>query len=111
MAPGKPRDQGKERQWRRWIDQWRSSGLSVRIFCGQRGLSEPSFYQWRKILQRRAAEDPAWLPVHLIADQVPAQGGALELVLAGGRRLRVRPGFDSATLRQLVAVLEEMPPC
>jgi hypothetical protein len=32
-------------------------------------------------------------------------------VLAGGRRLRVTPGFDPATVRQLLAVLEEAPPC
>jgi hypothetical protein len=36
---------------------------------------------------------------------------ALEVVLARGRRLRVRPGFDHETLRQLVLLLEEEPAC
>jgi hypothetical protein len=31
---------------------------------------------------------------------------ALEVVLAGGRRVRVHPGFDEATLARVVAVLE-----
>ena len=35
----------------------------------------------------------------------------LELILAGGRRLRVPTGFDAATLRQALAVLEEEPRC
>jgi hypothetical protein len=30
MTPGRARDERKERPWRRWIDQWRLSDLSVR---------------------------------------------------------------------------------
>ena len=44
MAPGRARDEQKERQWRRWIDQWRASGLSVRAFCARHGLATASFY-------------------------------------------------------------------
>ena len=29
MAPGRVRDERKERQWRRWIDQWRASAGRV----------------------------------------------------------------------------------
>jgi hypothetical protein len=36
---------------------------------------------------------------------------ALELVLSSGRVIRVPPGFDAGTLRQLLAVLEEKPAC
>jgi hypothetical protein len=32
MAPGRAREERKEWQWRRWISQWRASGLSVRAF-------------------------------------------------------------------------------
>ncbi|HTU93988.1 MAG TPA: hypothetical protein VMF69_28165 [Gemmataceae bacterium] len=35
----------------------------------------------------------------------------IEVVLAGGRCVRVTPGFDPATLRQLLAVLQEGEPC
>jgi hypothetical protein len=31
-------------------------GLSVRAFCRQKAISEPSFYAWRKKLQTRDAE-------------------------------------------------------
>jgi transposase-like protein len=110
MAPGRARDEGKERQWRRRIDQWRVSGLSVRAFCARHGLATASFYNWRRELQRRAAaEQPAFVPVQVVADAVPAQDSALEVVLAGGRTVRVAPGFDAVTLRQLLAVLEGRP--
>ena len=110
MAPGRARDEWKERQWRRWIDQWRVSGLSARAFCAQHGLACASFYAWRRVLERRAAEQPAFVPVQVVADATPAgQASALEVLLLDGRTVRVLPDFDAATLRRLLAVLEGRP--
>jgi transposase len=107
MAPGRARDERKEQQWRRRIDDWRASGLCVRDFCARHGLASASFYNWRRVLARRAAEQPAaFVPVQVVADAVPAQASALEVVLVDGRAVRVAPGFDEATLRRLLAVLE-----
>jgi hypothetical protein len=109
MAHGRARDQRKERQWHRWIDQWRASGLSVRAFCARHGLTTASFYNWRRVLERRAAEQVLFAPVQVVADAFPTQTSALEVVLSDGRVVRVTPGFDAATLRQLLAVLEGQP--
>ena len=110
MAPGRARDERKERQWRRRIDQWCVSGLSVRAFCAQHGLTQASFYAWRRVLQRRATEQPAFVPVQVVADApLGGQASALEVVIADGRVVRVAPCFDAATLRQLLAVLEGRP--
>lgn len=101
----------KERFWRGMLRRFRSSGLSVREFCEQQGLSMPSFYGWRRTL---AARDEA--AVHFVPVQVtpPPQAltadgaaGAMELVLSAGRRLRIGPGFDGPTLTRLLALLEE----
>ncbi len=40
----------RERSWRELLERHAASGLSVRRFCGREGVSEPSFYQWRKRL-------------------------------------------------------------
>ena len=109
MAHGRARDERKERQWRRWIGEWQASGLSVRAFCQRRGLTVASFYAWRRALQRRAAEKATFVPVQVLPDAVQTQTSALEVVLADGRAVRVAPGFDAATLRQLLAVLEGRP--
>ena len=109
MAPGRARDERKEQQWRRRIAEWRASGLSVRAFCARRGLATPSFYAWRRALEQRDAERPAFVPVRVVPDGLPTCAGTLEVVLAGGRLVRVTPGFDAATLRQVLAVLEEEP--
>jgi len=111
MTQGKPRDARKEQQWRRWIADWRASGLSVQAFCARYGLSQASFYAWRRELQRRDAELPAFVPVRVVGAELPARGSALEVVLRGGRTVRVAPGFDAATLQQVVAALEEEPAC
>jgi hypothetical protein len=109
MAQGKPRDERKERQWRRWIRAWRTSGLSVQAFCAQHALAQPRFYFWRRELDRRDATAATFVPVHLVTEQDPCPGRSLEVQLAGGRTVRVPPGFDAATLRQLLAVLEDKP--
>jgi transposase len=111
MSIGKPRDVRKEQEWRRWLRNWQRSGLSVSAFCRQYGVAEGRFYAWRRLLARRDAEQPAFVPVRLAAEKAPAVDGTLEVVLASGRRLRVPSGFDAATLRQVLTVLEEEPSC
>jgi hypothetical protein len=109
MGHGRARDERKERQWRRWIGEWQASGLSARTFCERRGLTVASFYAWRRVFQWRDAEKAAFVPVQLVADAVLTQSSAVEVVLSDGRTVQVAPGFDAATLRQLLAVLGGRP--
>jgi transposase len=111
MAPGRARDEWKEQRWRRWISKWQASGQGVRAFCARHGLAPPSFYAWRRTLARRAADQAAFVPVHIVADMPPVSASALEVVLPDGRMVRVAPGFDAATLRALLSVLQEGGPC
>jgi hypothetical protein len=114
------RDLGKERFWRKMLGRWQRSGGSVRGFCAEQGLSEPAFYSWRRTLaardQEAASRQPrprrprgrgasAFVPVRVL----PA--AALEVVFPDGRVVRVPAGFDAATLRQLLGVLDEASPC
>jgi len=128
MAGRGQRDQGKERFWRRMQRQWQRSGLSVRAFCAEHGLVESLFYAWRRILAQRDRESarvsaarcrtssdevvandiPVFVPLRVI--DASAQT-AVEVVLERGRVVRVLRGFDAATLRQLLAILEEERPC
>jgi hypothetical protein len=127
MSRRSERDRGKERFWRSMLGQWRRSGLSIRDFCAGQQLSEPSFYAWRRTLAERDAQarrrrggdrrgpgtsPPVFVPVRLVpVPATPAQAAALEVVPGGGRLVRVPAGFDAATLRQLLVVLEEVATC
>jgi transposase len=102
----------KERFWRQVIARRERSGLTVRAFCEDEGLSEPSFYTWRRELARRdraAAQASAatFVPVQIVAEP----NAAIEIVLPGGALVRVRPGFDRPTLRQVVQSLTGGPSC
>src|SRR6185369_1412932 len=112
MTPGKPRDLRKEQFWRRILRQWQHSGLSVRAFCEQQGLSQPSFYAWRRTLAQRDAQAVTFVPVEVLPQPLSPESEAagLELILIGGRVLRIGPAFDEATLRRLLALLEEGQP-
>jgi hypothetical protein len=110
MAHGKLRDPRKEQHWRRLIQLWRNSGLTVRAFCARHHLTQPSFYAWRRELRQRDAAT-AFVPVQVETNDQLARVTSIEVVLAGGQCVRVTPGFDPATLRQLLAVLQEGGPC
>lgn len=111
---GPHRDAAKEKFWRQTLRQFAAGGQSVRAFCAERGLSEPSFYAWRRTLAERDAAGmkvasparpaPAFLPIRL----TDAANGRLEIVLAGGVRIRLRPPVDPATLAQVVATLRSL---
>ncbi len=107
MAQGRPRDPRKEQQWRQWLQQWQGSGLTVRAFCTLHRLPEHRFYAWRKQLRQRHTPPAPFLPVHVLAEPTPEPAHPIELVLGGGRRLRIAAGFDPGTLRQLLTVLEQ----
>lgn len=53
MSTRMQQSERKEREWRAIVERWAGSGMSVRAFCRARGLSEPSFYAWRRTLAAR----------------------------------------------------------
>ena len=97
----------KEQFWRDMLLLWQASGQTIRAFCHAQRLSEPSFYAWRRIIAQRERHQPAFVPVRVTP--TPTTSIPLELVLASGSVVRVPPGFDADTLRQLLAVLHDLP--
>ena len=132
--PGAPRDRGKERFWRRLLRLWQRSGRCVRGFCAEHRVSEASFFDWRRTIAQRdreqrqrqaAAADvavhpaahqatpgrPTFVPLRVIGTVTPDVPSTFEVVLGDGRSVRVPAGFDAASFRQLLAVLQELPSC
>ena len=131
-SQGAPRNGAKERSWRRLIQQWRHSGMTIRDFCVEHEVSEPSFFAWRRTIADRdrqsgqpsadgygnvgsnkTQDSPTFVPLHVVSTPVvstPA-GTAYEVVLRDGCIVRVPAGFDPATLRRLLVLLNEERPC
>jgi hypothetical protein len=96
--------QAKAEQWRERIAEQESSGLPVKQFCHERGLSSWSFYRWRKGLRETGPVRFA-LVERRTRNQDGVTNSDLELVFATGERLRIRRGVDGATLRAVVEAL------
>jgi hypothetical protein len=94
----------KSDQWRERLAAQKRSGLSVKQFCKEQGLTEYSFYAWRKRL-RGAGPVRFALVERGAVRQALATEASLELVLATGERLRIGAGVDTATLRTVLDAL------
>jgi len=120
MMPGMRRSRLSSNEWRAIFRQQRASGLTVKAFCQQSGVALSTFSLWRRKLgdRPRGAERPHRVgfaevkvaPEGAGARDAGTDGAAgpngIELHLAHGRRIVVRPGFDRRTLRELLAALE-----
>jgi transposase-like protein len=96
---------GVRERWSRIVELQEKSGQSVRVFCQERSLSEPSFYSWRQRL-RKDHPDRA-VSFALVDTKNTAADTTLEVVLQNGDRLRIPR--DPATLRKVLSVLRERP--
>jgi transposase-like protein len=89
--------------WRKLIGEQSGSGQSVSAFCRGRGVSDASFYTWRK---RLSEETP--LKFALVeAEANRSVASCLELSLTSGERLHIVAGVDVTTLRMVLSVLRE----
>jgi transposase len=93
----------RDEDWRTRISGQERSGISVKQFCKQQGVTEQSFYYWRKRLQ--TATSMRFALVEAEPRRGTAERAALELVLTTGERLRISAGVDAATLRQVLEAL------
>ena len=93
-----------EKKWTELIRQQQQSGLSISVFCRNRGFSDQAFYYWRKRLSVREPVRFALVAANAATTTDPAP---IELLLASGDRLRIAPGTDAVTLRTVLNILRE----
>jgi hypothetical protein len=97
------------------VSDFPASGLAAREFCQRHGLALSTLR--RNLKRQREAQGQPEAGVRLVAVKVTgrpkpaapsAARAALEIKLAGDRRIGVAPGFDEATLGRLVRALEAL---
>jgi transposase-like protein len=98
-------------QWQQVISEHATSGLSIAAYCRSWGISQPSFFVWRRRLAgagvKASPSAASFVEVKAPASEVKA-AGRIDVRLGGGRWLRVRKGFDRGLLVELVRVLENL---
>jgi hypothetical protein len=85
--------------------------MSVLAWCGEHGVSAPSFYVWRqklaKLDARRKSRRSQLLPVEIIPSATDENGSALEIELPSQVKVRVQKGCELELLRQVLAMLQQ----
>ena len=106
----------KALRWREILRRQADSGVSVREYCATEGVSEPSFYAWRKRLRetvkngrqppvpsrQQSDKGPLFVPVKLL-DSAPA----LEIIHPLGYRIQLTGEVNPIALRHVIETLDE----
>jgi hypothetical protein len=108
----------RELRWRQIVKRQAGSGLSIRKFCENEGISHPSFYAWRQKFRERASnrvrarksgrrgdgpdDQAAFIPLNLLE-----LAGVLEVVHPLGCQVRISGVVDAVALKQVLEVLDE----
>jgi hypothetical protein len=108
---GAVRGRRTRQEVRQLVSAFAASGLGAWEFCQRHGLALSTLR--RNLKRQRQAQGRAETGVRLVAVTLKATSesaarAALEVVLAGGRRIGVAPGFDEGTLGRLVRALEAL---
>lgn len=95
------------------------AGASVSQVARRHGLNAGLLFRWRREFESKpgmpesTADNgtpaaPAFVPIMLPAPETPAQAkpGTVEIVIAGGRTVRVGTDIDTAALLRIVEALE-----
>jgi transposase-like protein len=109
-VPGRKRRSGDEIE--RLVLEFEASGLRQSEFCRNHGLALSTLQRQlrkRRLDKGEKKEGSRFVAVELASKKRNGNSrstSALEVVLSGGRRIEVRPDFDSDTLERLLSVLE-----
>ncbi len=98
-------------QWATRIARWERSGLTAARFAEREGINPGTLSFWKWKLRQRAQTSSAQRARADAVTFVEVLGTAptttaIEVVLPAGYRIAVPSGFDAATLRALLTVLE-----
>lgn len=116
----------KEAYWRKMLGRQQNSGQTVGQFCRKHGLSEASFYGWKREIgfrDRQAARTTGngrsrprvkkstpgdaspslFIPLHLARGAT----GVMELVHPRGYVLRIPAVFDEGCLQRVLHLLDQ----
>ncbi len=94
-------------QWRKRLDRFDQSELTITEFCELEGYSTASFYQWRRKLRDGELPDaPAFVRVDLDSSDLPCGvHRSIEIALPGGAIVKVPSGATVTEQRGLIAAI------
>lgn len=113
--PAPPADSRRDpvatrRLWAERLERFRRAGQTVAQFCAAEGVSEPSFYVWRRTLAAESKSpnpvNPALVPIRLTPS--PA-GPPIELEFPSGTVLRLPADTRPEVIAAIMHAVEGRP--
>ena len=108
----------KESFWRLVLEEQQESELTVRAFCQREGISEASFYAWRKEIKKRDSdakrgtmvEQQSLIPVNIVDSHADGsrrhdEARLLEVLTPSGFTLRFHQDIEPRQLNTLLSVV------
>ncbi len=96
-------------EWRQIIDGQQPSGLTVAAYCLERGITQGSFYTWKRRLRQPAKRNRSPKPAFVeVTPSRVGTAGTIEVCLRGERCVLARRGFDRELLIELIRTLESI---
>jgi transposase len=120
-APSRRDPAAARRLWAERLDRFRRANQTVAQFCAAEGISEPSFYVWKRTLAGEVASPepitPALVPIRLTPSPVGGPAGSVgrgptshvEVVLPSGTLLRFPPDARPEVIAAVVHAVEGRP--
>ena len=91
-------------EWAQRVQSCRESGLSVRQWCDENGLSPKTYYYWqRKLFQISEAAGPRFAKIEA---PVHTAGHIAASVRIGTAQAEIYNGADAETLKALVEAMQ-----
>ena len=99
------RDEYRAQTWAMLIQESKTSGLTNKEFCEQRGISEKSFYYWQRKLRSHIIEssEPQLVPL----DQPVVSGDTLDIRFRGAE-LKLPAGVDIDAVVNLLRAIQSL---
>lgn len=87
-------------EWSERVAACRNSGIPVKAWCAQEGISEKTYYYWqRKVFQAAQGEEERFVE---ITSSSPVGGTVVATVTGKGLSAEIHSGADEETLRALL---------
>ena len=91
-------------EWAQRVQSCRESGLSVRQWCDENGLSAKTYYYWqRRLFQMSEAAGPRFAKIEA---PVHTAGHIAATVRIGTAQAEIYNGADAETLKSLIQAMQ-----
>ena len=93
--------------WTARIMACRSSGMTVRVWCRENGLSEKTYYYWqRRLFQTLSEQQGAHKTAFAEVTPPVCSGNVAVTVRIAGAVADIHPGADAATVEMVLRILK-----